>query len=127
MKSMPPPLATIFFMTNFYRTPWIRYWCQFLCVLIAFLKALQWKRENLLGEKQAKFTKASTPHGEKVKKVERINENFPLHHVRPILLHVSEVAVLRCLSLSSVIISLVLNDKDSHNFIGRKSKKRQSF
>ena len=34
--------------------------CKFLCALIAFLIALQWKRENLLGEKQPKFTKTCT-------------------------------------------------------------------
>ena len=36
--------------------------CKFLCALIAFLIALQWKCENLLGEKQPKFTETSTPH-----------------------------------------------------------------
>ena len=35
--------------------------CKFLCALIAFLIALQWKCENLLGDKQPKFTKTSTP------------------------------------------------------------------
>ena len=35
--------------------------CKFLCALIAFLIALQWKCENLLGEKQSKFTETSTP------------------------------------------------------------------
>ena len=35
--------------------------CKFLCVLIAFLIALQWKDENLFGEKQPKFTEKSTP------------------------------------------------------------------
>ena len=37
--------------------------CKFLCALIAFLIALQWKCENLLGEKQPKFTEMSTPQG----------------------------------------------------------------
>ena len=37
--------------------------CKFLCALIAFLIALQWKCENLLGEKQIKFTEMSTPQG----------------------------------------------------------------
>ena len=37
--------------------------CKFLCDLIAFLLALQWKCENLLGEKQLKFTETSTPLG----------------------------------------------------------------
>ena len=35
--------------------------CKFLCALIAFLIALQWKCENLLGEKQPKFTETSIP------------------------------------------------------------------
>ena len=35
--------------------------CKFLCIVIAFLIALQWKCENLLGEKQPKFTETSTP------------------------------------------------------------------
>ena len=34
---------------------------KFLCVLITLLIALQWKCENLLGEKQPKFTETSTP------------------------------------------------------------------
>ena len=34
--------------------------CKFLCALIAFLIALQWKCENLLSENQPKFTKTST-------------------------------------------------------------------
>ena len=33
------------------------------CSLIVFLIALQWKWENLLGEKQPKFTETSTPQG----------------------------------------------------------------
>ena len=35
--------------------------CKFLCALIAFLIVLQWKCENLLGEKQPNFTETSTP------------------------------------------------------------------
>ena len=38
---------------------WIAF--QFMHASIAFLIGLQWKRENLLGEKQPKFTKTSTP------------------------------------------------------------------
>ena len=34
---------------------------KFLCALIAFLTALQRKCENLLGQKQPKFTETSTP------------------------------------------------------------------
>ena len=40
-----------------------RFVCKFLCALNAFLTALQWKCENLLGEKQPKFTEMSTPLG----------------------------------------------------------------
>ena len=32
-----------------------------ICVQIAFLIALQWKCENLFGEKQPNFTETSTP------------------------------------------------------------------
>ena len=35
--------------------------CKFLCALIAFLIVLQWKCENLLGEKEPNFTETSTP------------------------------------------------------------------
>ena len=35
--------------------------CQYLCALTDVLIALQWKFENLLGEKQSKFTETSTP------------------------------------------------------------------
>ena len=41
--------------------------CKFLCTLIAFLIALQWKCRNLLGEKQPQFTETSTPRKDRTR------------------------------------------------------------